>query len=48
MPPIRDHKSASPTSQHHQNPSSSNEDDVENLSPKSDKSLSMVDKKRGK
>ncbi|CAB5390442.1 hypothetical protein RhiirA5_396328 [Rhizophagus irregularis] len=29
-----------------QNPSSS--DDIENLSPKSDKSLSMVDKKRGK
>ncbi|GES74780.1 hypothetical protein GLOIN_2v1572339 [Rhizophagus clarus] len=48
MPPIRDHKSSSPTSQHHQNPSSSGEDDVENLSPKSDKSLSMVDKKRGK
>jgi hypothetical protein len=48
MPPIRDHKSASPTSQHHQNPSSSGEDDIENLSPKSDKSLSMVDEKCGK
>ncbi|EXX54410.1 hypothetical protein RirG_234680 [Rhizophagus irregularis DAOM 197198w] len=47
MPPIRDYKSASPISQH-QNPSSSGEDDIENLSPKSDKSLSMVDKKRGK
>ncbi|CAB5390454.1 unnamed protein product [Rhizophagus irregularis] len=47
MPPIRDYKSASPISQH-QNPSSSGEDDIENLPPKSDKSLSMVDKKRGK
>ncbi|CAB4440534.1 unnamed protein product [Rhizophagus irregularis] len=34
MPPIREHKSASPISQHRQNPSSSGEDDVENLSPK--------------
>ncbi|CAG8718428.1 hypothetical protein GLOIN_2v1770928 [Rhizophagus irregularis DAOM 181602=DAOM 197198] len=48
MPPIREHKSASPISQHRQNPSSSGEDDIENFSPKSDKPLSMVDKKRGK
>ncbi|CAB4399687.1 unnamed protein product [Rhizophagus irregularis] len=48
MPPIREHKFASPISQHRQNPSSSGEDDIKNLSPKSDKPLSMVDKKRGK
>ncbi|CAB5195541.1 unnamed protein product [Rhizophagus irregularis] len=48
MPPICEHKSASPISQHRQNPSSSGEDDIKNLSPKSDKPLSMVDKKRGK
>src|ERR1044072_1498319 len=41
MPPIRAHKPSSPSSQHQQNPSSG-EDDIDQSSPKSDKSLSML------